>query len=191
MPMWIWQGRRGYGKSPLYSYLNSDFNLAQIECEYCNRWQHHICYGYIGNSDPRVPTTFACNACLLPNGSQLRGRAELVLDSLTRKAIHILFQNGFEGQDQLSAALRTFQPESNGPILLIWQLDCDAATARRVTGRLLNEGLLVVKVSTRLRSRSVNEAKYRVVEDEDVFDQVTEKYFDPTLKIEFLVRKFH
>ena len=74
---------------------------------------------------------------------------------------------------------------------MICEIDCDASSARRVIIRLIDEGLLTVKGPVRLRSKSVSEVKYCVVEDEDVFNRATKKYFDPTLKIEFLVRMLY
>jgi meiosis-specific protein HOP1 len=40
-------------------------HYAQLACEFCDRWQHLVCYGYLGSEDPRIPNIHACYACLL------------------------------------------------------------------------------------------------------------------------------
>ncbi|KAK6533210.1 DNA binding protein [Arthrobotrys megalospora] len=40
-------------------------NMDTIQCDLCDMWQHCECYGFVGDSDPRIGSVHVCYTCLL------------------------------------------------------------------------------------------------------------------------------
>jgi len=45
--------------------LDRILTCLQVNCKYCDTWQHLHCYGFTGDDDERLPKDHVCYHCLL------------------------------------------------------------------------------------------------------------------------------
>ncbi|TID15122.1 hypothetical protein E6O75_ATG08375 [Venturia nashicola] len=137
-----------------------------VDCHFCGRWQHLICYGYQNSTDTRVPEVHACYKCLLQEkeGPLL---TELEHVTLLRKGISVAIKDGIHGDRQLAETLH-----------------CDTQTAAQLIKHLKNEGFLLrVKNASKAGFKKTGRPMWYVVEDEEKRAKMLGRYFDPTSKI--------
>lgn len=77
----------------------------QINCNFCDTWQHVHCYGFRGSDDPRIPTIHACYQCLLQDKEAplLRELGDL---ALLRRGLHVIEVEGYSNDKELASMLR-------------------------------------------------------------------------------------
>ena len=98
-----------------------------IECDECHQWQHTVCMGFFSNRDSRIPQKFVCYSCQYPKApfkitQFLQNRCQF------RRALSIIYQEGFQSQIQLSR-----------------RLGVGLRRTRRIQQQLAKEGFIQVK----------------------------------------------
>ena len=77
---------------------------ATVQCSSCQTWQHLPCYGFTGNSDPRIPEEHTCYTCLLGEDA-VTVRRKLQELALRRRTIDIALHDGLSTVDDLASDL--------------------------------------------------------------------------------------
>jgi hypothetical protein len=82
-----------------------------IQCDFCDKWQHSVCHGYVSEADPRLPDVHACYKCLLEEkeGYMLKKLSGLTL--LRRGAI-VTIGHGYSKDLELSSQMSMASPSS-------------------------------------------------------------------------------
>lgn len=76
----------------------------QVQCSYCETWQHLHCYGFTDNEDRRLPDQHACYRCVIGTTDQklMAILQELVLK---RRAMHYAIHAGLSTKKAFTASL--------------------------------------------------------------------------------------
>ncbi|KAK6439802.1 hypothetical protein LTR95_003979 [Oleoguttula sp. CCFEE 5521] len=75
-----------------------------VQCVICSTWQHLHCYGYIGESDPRLPEDHYCYWCLLSK-SDSPTFAILQTLALKRRGLYSVNEHGMGTKQDLARQL--------------------------------------------------------------------------------------
>lgn len=140
---------------------------GMICCDFCGKWQHTCCYGYLSLIDSRIPIKHACYVCLLD-----KNESDLLQDlsnlALLRKAVTIIKRNG---------GVRSVKSLSEG-------LYCDLPTASDVVRHLKGRGYLVDAPASHMGgSKRADRSSLVLVEDTRRYKQMMKELFDPTTNI--------
>ena len=93
-----------FAVSQLHAVTLRWLTTRQVQCTYCDTWQHLHCHGYTGNDDPRIPAEHVCYQCLL---GDKEGRTIAKLQDLAqkRRAMHLALREGLRSQARFAQDL--------------------------------------------------------------------------------------
>ncbi|KAF2431641.1 hypothetical protein EJ08DRAFT_696121 [Tothia fuscella] len=138
-----------------------------MQCDYCDRWQHSVCYGYVGEQDRRLPDVHACYACLLAE-REPAVRRKLGDLTLLRKAIMAIIHHGYNKDLELSK-----------------QMNCSLKAAANAVKHLKRIGHVLTPPKGKKNGSmsSCGSARFVAVVDEPGHTSMMNSYFDPTMHI--------
>ncbi|KAF2860691.1 hypothetical protein K470DRAFT_276781 [Piedraia hortae CBS 480.64] len=133
-----------------------DQDMDMVECASCGMWQHLPCYGYMRDSDPRLPVAHVCYQCLL--GEDEQSTLEMMKNlTLSRRMMYIAFTRGFPAIRVLVEKLQI----SNRVATAIYQHAKTNQFILRISGQ----------------------RKWMAVREGPAYEQLKREFFDPMLHI--------
>ncbi|KAK6342605.1 DNA binding protein [Orbilia javanica] len=143
-------------------------NMDTIQCDSCDGWQHCECYGFVGNSDPRIGDMHMCYTCLLGENEPYLLR-EMKSFTIARRIVWCLMRSSLG--KTCHDIMKTIGIES-----------LQQSAVMGILSILVEQGYICIfnprKIATK---RSPN--KYRIVETTGALKSVEENLLDPLVNI--------
>lgn len=102
-------GYEGEEGDMVSSSLSTSYNRAnglQVECVYCETWQHLHCYGYLDTQDDQLPDDHVCYRCLLRDNASQQVLDHLKTVALQRRTVYVSRHQGVRTLKELATTMR-------------------------------------------------------------------------------------
>ncbi|KAK6503935.1 DNA binding protein [Arthrobotrys conoides] len=143
-------------------------SMDSIQCDLCDKWQHCECYGFVGDSDPRIGSKHVCYTCLLGENEPLLLQ-EMKSFTIARRIIWCLMR---------STLGKTFHD-------IMKTMGIESLQPSVVTGILsvLTEKDYICVFNSRKIATKRSPNKYRIVESGETLKSMEENLLDPLVNI--------